>query len=134
VITCDTSVLVAAFARWHADHAAAAAAIQKVDAIIDHVAVETYSVLTRLPPPQRIPAQVVTTFLARRFPASVPRLPLVASTDALTTAERSAIIGGAIYDLIVALSAHRGGARLLSLDRRAVSTYNAAGVAYELLT
>lgn len=51
MIACDTSVLVAGFARWHAEHALAAAALHRVDAVVDHVAVETFSVLTRLPPP-----------------------------------------------------------------------------------
>jgi hypothetical protein len=44
------------------------------------------------------------------------------------------VIGGAVYDLVVALSAARAGAVLLSLDRRAATTYGAAGVDYELLS
>jgi predicted nucleic acid-binding protein len=134
VITCDTSVLVAGFARWHADHSAAAEAVRRVDAIIDHVAVETFSVLTRLPPPRRVPAHLVTTFLEDHFPDSVPRLAGAPSTDVLEIALRGGIVGGAAYDLVVALAAQRGGAVLLSLDHRAVKTYEAAGVEYELLS
>jgi predicted nucleic acid-binding protein len=134
VITCDTSVLVAGFARWHTDHKTAAAAIRRVGAIVDHVAVETFSVLTRLPPPRRVPAHLVTTFLEGHFPDSVPRLASAPSTDILDTALRAGISGGAIYDLVVALAAHRRSAMLLSLDRRAAATYDAAGVDYELLT
>ena len=133
MITCDTSVLVAAFARWHADHIAAAAAVQRVGAIVEHVAVETFSVLTRLPPPHRVPAHLVTTFLGSHFPASVPRLGSTPSIDVLDTAVRAGIAGGAIYDLVVALAAQRGGAVLLSLDQRAARTYEAARVEYELL-
>ena len=44
------------------------------------------------------------------------------------------MIGGAVYDLVVALSAARAGALALSLDRRAASTYDAAGADYELLS
>jgi predicted nucleic acid-binding protein len=134
VITCDTSVLVAAFARWHVDHAVAAAAVDRLDAVIDHVAVETYSVLTRLPAPRRVAPDLVTAFLAAHAPLSAQRLGGVGSAEVLGTAERSGITGGAVYDLVVALSAARAGARLLSLDRRAASTYDAADVRYELLS
>jgi predicted nucleic acid-binding protein len=133
VITCDTSVLVAAFARWHTDHRAAAAAVDRAGAIVDHVAVETFSVLTRLPPPRRVPPHLVTTFLDAHFPAAVPRLASISSPDVLDLAVRGGISGGAIYDLVVALAAQRGGAVLVSLDHRAAKTYDAAGVEYELL-
>ena len=63
MIACDTSVLVAGFARWHAEHTVAADALHRVDAVVDHVAVETFSVLTRLPPPRRVAPQLVTEFL-----------------------------------------------------------------------
>jgi hypothetical protein len=39
-----------------------------------------------------------------------------------------------VYDLVVALAAGQAGAVLVSLDRRAASTYEAAGTAYELLS
>ncbi|WP_158228008.1 VapC toxin family PIN domain ribonuclease [Pseudonocardia sp. MH-G8] len=126
-------MLVAAFARWHADHRAAAAAVRRVEAVVDHVAVETFSVLTRLPQPRRVPPHLVTAFLDGHFPDSVPRLPSAPSPDVLDIAVRGGVSGGAVYDLVVALSAHRGGAVLLSLDRRAAGTYEAVGVAYELL-
>jgi predicted nucleic acid-binding protein len=133
VITCDTSVLVAGFARWHTDHRSAAAAIHRVGAIVDHVAVETFSVLTRLPPPRRVPAHLVTAFFDAHFPGSMPRLASSSSSDVLDIAVRGGIAGGAIYDLVIALAAQRGGAVLLSLDRRAATTYEAAGVKYELI-
>lgn len=133
MITCDTSVLIAAFARWHTDHDVAAAALRKVDALVDHVVVETFSVLTRMPAPRRVPADLVSAFLASHFPASTPRLPGVPSDDVMETALDAGITGGAVYDLVVALAARRGGATLLSLDRRAAPTYNGAGADYELL-
>lgn len=133
MITCDTSVLVAGFARWHAEHGSAAAAIRRVDAIVDHVAVETFSVLTRLPPPRRVPPHLVTAFLDAHIPRSTPRLAAIPATSVLDTAVRAGISGGAVYDLVVALAAQRGDALLLSLDRRAAATYEAAGAKYELL-
>jgi hypothetical protein len=126
-------VLVAGFARWHTDHQSAAAAIHRVGAIIDHVEVETFSVLTRLPPPRRVPGHLVTAFLDGHFPDSVPRLASAPSTDVLEIAVRGGIAGGSVYDLVVALAAQRGDAVLWSLDRRAATTYEAAGVKYELL-
>jgi predicted nucleic acid-binding protein len=134
VITCDTSVLVAAFARWHTEHPLAVAALTRVDAVVEHALVETFSVLTRLPPPRRVPARLVTLFLDEHFPPSTSRLAGAPSADVLHLAENTAVIGGAVYDLVVALSAARAGAVLLSLDRRAASTYDAAGVDYELLS
>ncbi|MGH3589115.1 MAG: PIN domain-containing protein [Pseudonocardia sp.] len=133
MITCDTSVLVAAFARWHTEHQAAAAAVLRVDALVDHVVVETYSVLTRLPPPRRVPARLVMTFLDEHFPRSVTRLPSVPATEVLDTSLRGGVAGGAVYDLVVALAAQRGDSQLLSLDRRAATTYDAAGVRYEFI-
>lgn len=52
----------------------------------------------------------------------------------IVAARHAGIVGGAVYDLVVALSARQGGAVLLSLDRRAASTYEAAGAGYELLS
>lgn len=134
MITCDTSVLVAAFARWHAQHEVAAAALVRVDALVDHVAVETFSVLTRLPPPRRVRPGLVVSFLDAHFPARVPRLPAIGATEVLVVAQRSGVTGGAVYDLVVALTAARHAATLLSLDRRAGPTYDAAGTGYELIS
>ena len=50
MITADTSVLVAGFASWHESHAAAREAL-RCARVVAHSLVETYSVLTRLPPP-----------------------------------------------------------------------------------
>lgn len=64
----DSSVLVAAFGRWHERHADARAAIGRADAIPGHAAVETYAVLTGMPPPRRAPAGMVLDFLIAHFP------------------------------------------------------------------
>jgi predicted nucleic acid-binding protein len=67
VIAVDTSVVVAAFASWHEGHRTAAAALARKPRVPTHVLVETFSVLTRLPPPHRAPPDLVATFLAERF-------------------------------------------------------------------
>jgi hypothetical protein len=45
----DSSVVVAAFASWHEHHRQARKALDGGIHMIDHCALETYSVLTRLP-------------------------------------------------------------------------------------
>jgi predicted nucleic acid-binding protein len=69
--TADTSVVVAAFASWHEHHAAARRALDGGLRLIEHCALETYSVLTRLPPPHRSAGNVVREFSRARFSATV---------------------------------------------------------------
>ena len=71
----DTNVLVAALASWHEHNAAAAAAVAGGLRLISHVAVETYAVLTRLPPPHRVEPDHVIRFLKRHFPDPPLMLP-----------------------------------------------------------
>ncbi|MEJ3654489.1 hypothetical protein WEH80_16095 [Actinomycetes bacterium KLBMP 9759] len=47
---------------------------------------------------------------------------------------RVGIVSGAVYDFVVGWAAAQAGATLLSLDRRVVPTYRAAGVKYDLLS
>ena len=54
-------------------------------------------------------------------------------TDPLATLVDAGIAGGAVWDGLVALAALDAGARLLSLDRRALPTYRALGADVELL-
>ena len=63
----DTSLVVAAFASWHERHDAARHALDQGLRLIAHCAVETYSVLTRLPPPHRAPGALVRDFIRARF-------------------------------------------------------------------
>lgn len=70
----DTSVVVAAFASWHEHHQQARTALDVGLHMIDHCALETYSVLTRLPPPHRCAAGVVRDFLRARFVGDFLRL------------------------------------------------------------
>jgi hypothetical protein len=65
--TADTSVIVAAFASWHENHVMAAAAIARIDLVIAHCLLETYSVLTQLPAPHRMRAPVVDQYLRVAF-------------------------------------------------------------------
>jgi len=129
----DTSVVVAGFASWHEGHGPAAAVLARGPRVPAHVLVETYSVLTRLPPPHRAPSDIVTSFLAQRFRQPPLTLAPRAWPRFLDRAAELGITGGAVYDALVAATARHAGATLLTRDRRAVAVYEKMGVAYELV-
>jgi predicted nucleic acid-binding protein len=133
LIAFDTSAVVAAFAAWHDGHLTAAAALGRRPRLPAQVMIESYSVLTRLPPPHRAPAEVVGAFLAARFPAVPLALPGSAQRALVQLAMRSGLVGGAIYDALVAATAKHAGATLWTRDRRAVAAYEVVGVRYELM-
>ena len=133
MIAVDASVVVAAFATWHEGHASAAAALARHPRLPAHVALETFSVLTRLPAPHRAPADVVATFLTSRFPDAMLTLPGRDHLALLGLLARAGLSGGAIYDALVAATAKRARATLLSRDRRAQPAYEAIGVRVEML-
>lgn len=129
-VTADTSVIVAAFATWHTDHAVAVAAIDGGVRPIGHCLLETYSVLTRLPPPHRASPDVVERFLRARFKRSPLVLPARDQRVMVSQMLAAGISGGAVYDGLVALTAARFHCTLLTLDARAESTYARLAVTY----
>lgn len=134
MIVVDTSVAVAAALPWHESHSPARSALARANGpLIAHVAIESYSVLTRLPPPHRVPAGIARTYLREAF--ALP--PIALSPDAyaalLDTAATEGIAGGAVYDALVGATAGEASATLLTLDRRAVATYELLRVEYELV-
>ena len=133
MIALDTSVVVAAFASWHEAHASAAAMLARRCRLPAQVLLESYSVLTRLPPPHRAPAGVVAAFLSARFPSAPLTLPGGAHRELVQLAVAAGLAGGAIYDVLVAATAKRAGATLITRDRRATAAYETVGIRYELL-
>ncbi len=133
MIAVDTSVVVAAFASWHLGHATAAAALARNPRVPAHVLVESYSVLTRLPPPHRAPAELVVAFLRQRFKKIPLALPPRAHLRLVEEASAARITGGSIHDALVAATARHSKARLLTRDRRAVPTYERFKVDFEIL-
>jgi predicted nucleic acid-binding protein len=129
VIAPDSSVVVAALAPWHEAHAAARAALRDArPTLIAHVAYETTAVLSRMPEGHRVSPAVVLDALARGFPARWLTLDGARSRRALNAAVAAGLRGGALYDALIAATAARHGARLLSADRRARKTYEALEV------
>lgn len=130
----DTSLIVAAFASWHERHEAARRTLDGGLRLIEHCALETYSVLTRLPPPHRSPGDVVRDFLAARFPQPWLRLGEQAYKRYVLELADHGVTGGAAYDALVAATAVGCGAELVSCDRRALTVYERYGVRTHLLT
>jgi predicted nucleic acid-binding protein len=133
VTAVDTSLVVAAFASWHERHEAARRAMDGGVRLIEHCAIETYSVLTRLPAPHRARGEVVREFLRARFPQPLLRLSARAYREFLFALPDRAVSGGAAYDALVAATAADRGAELLSCDRRAAVIYERYGVRTHLL-
>lgn len=118
-------MLIAGFAGWHESHEAADAALSDdVDLIPAHALVETYSVLTRLPAPLRAPADVVSGYLAA-VDAEIVVLSAAEMRALIATFGARGVTGGQTYDAVIAATARRHGATLLTLDRRARTTYEA---------
>ncbi|MBI1733966.1 MAG: type II toxin-antitoxin system VapC family toxin [Candidatus Rokubacteria bacterium] len=129
----DTSLVVAAFASWHERHDAARRALDAGIRLVDHCALETYSVLTRLPPPHRASGLVVREFLKARFPEPFLRLSAAGYREFLSRLPDRAVSGGAAYDALVAATASEHDAELLSCDRRAAVIYERYNVRIRLL-
>jgi predicted nucleic acid-binding protein len=128
VIVADTSVVVARFASWHERHDAALAAVQAGVRLVAHSALESYSVLTRLPPPHRMPAAAVRDYLAATFPDPLLTLREEAQRSLVGELVELGIQGGATYDALIALTARDHGATLLTCDHRARRTYTRCSI------
>lgn len=123
MIAADTSVAVAAFAEWHEKHESARRVIDAGARLVAHCALETYSVLTRLPVPHRAPSSVARDYLATRFPEAFLRLSETSYRAFLKALPDLGIAGGATYDALVAATAAAEGADLWTCDRRALPVY-----------
>lgn len=128
----DTSVVVAAFASWHENHDVAREALDSGLGLVEHCALETYSVLTRLPPPHRVTGGVVRDFLAARFPPPFLRLSEDEYLSFIRELPNHGVGGGASYDALVAATAACRNAALFTCDRRAVPVYERYGVSIRL--
>lgn len=129
----DTSIAVALTVADHEHHEATFQALghQRLG-LAGHAAFETFSVLTRLPPPARRTPATVARLLAAGFPHSRFLSPKAAAR-LLTELHALGIAGGAVYDALVGASAREHGMTLVTHDRRAVDTYRALDVRLEFL-
>jgi predicted nucleic acid-binding protein len=129
----DSSVVIAAFATWHEHHALARKAMSNRPRLVAHAAVESYSVLTRLPPPHRANPSIVHAFITQRFTEPFLTLSEAGYQELLANVAAGQILGGPAYDTLIAFTAAEHHATLLSLDQRATATYEAVGATVEQL-
>jgi predicted nucleic acid-binding protein len=129
----DSSVVIAAFASWHEHHERARAIMDQGVRLVEHCALETYSVLTRLPSPHRCSGIVVRDFLQARFPEPFLRLDAAAWRRFLMDLPDRELAGGAIYDALVAATVAQHDAELISCDRRAAAIYESYGIKATIL-
>ncbi len=129
----DTSVAVALAAAGHEYHHATWKAVgDRSCGLSGHAAFETFSVLTRLPPPNRRTPHAVARLLAHNFPGS--RFLSAQGANRLHVRLASlGIAGGAVYDALVAAAAAEHGITLATRDRRAAETYRALDIDFELI-
>lgn len=129
----DTSVAVALTVADHELHRRTVEALAgQVLGLAGHAAFETFSVLTRLPPPARRGAAVVAQLVARNFPRS-RFLSVDGAAELLAGLSAGEISGGAVYDGLVGAAAREHGLPLATHDRRAIDTYRVLGVEAVLL-
>jgi predicted nucleic acid-binding protein len=129
----DTSITVAALLADHPAHEAAGAALAGCTTTIAHVAAETYSVLTRLPPPHHTDAAIAATAIGERLPPKHVALNASAHAGAPGCLAAAGVSGGATYDGLIALAALEHDLELLSRDHRAARTYRALGARFQLI-
>lgn len=129
----DTSVAVALTVGDHEHHETTFQALGgRRLGLSGHAAFETFSVLTRLPPPARRTPATVARLLAASFPHS-RYLGARAAAALLTELATAGTAGGAVYDALVGASAREHGLTLATRDRRALETYRALDVNVELV-
>jgi predicted nucleic acid-binding protein len=88
---------------------------------------ETYSVLTRLPGDARVAATDAVELIDANFgPAAL--LPYDVAATVPTLLAELDIVGGAVYDALVALAARSHSLTLVTRDVRASATYSVVGV------
>jgi len=129
----DTSVAVALVVADHEHHVVTTRVLgDRRLGLAGHAAFETFSVLTRLPPPARRTPTIVTQLLATNFPESRFLSPGAAEA-LLDDLVRAGSAGGSVYDALVGATAVEHDIVLATRDRRALETYRSLGVRVELV-
>ncbi|KAA1251047.1 type II toxin-antitoxin system VapC family toxin [Mycobacterium simiae] len=134
VVLVDTSVAVALVVADHDHHEQTFRALAgRTLGLAGHAAFETFSVLTRLPPPARRTPATVAKLLSHTFPAT-RFLGAGATTLLLAQIGAAEIAGGAVYDALVGAAAKEHQLPLATRDRRTLDVYRALDIDVELLT
>lgn len=129
----DTSVAVPLLfeSHEHHDHVFAALEGESVS-LAGHAAFETYSVLTRLPPPDRLSPALVRVLMETNFGSTVFLTPEQSEAVAVALPTHG-VAGGAVYDALVGAAAAYNRRELVTRDARAVGVYRQMGATVDLL-
>jgi predicted nucleic acid-binding protein len=132
-VLADTNVAVAIVVEDHEHHASTLNALddRKVG-LSGHAAFETFSVLTRLPPPARRSPEAVVRLLNSIFPSNYHLTPSLAGS-LLPRFASLGIAGGSVCDALVGAAAAESGLDLLTRDVRATPVYRVLQVDIEVL-
>lgn len=129
----DSSVAVAALDPSHEFHLPCRQICTSTrPALAGHAAFETFSVLTRLPGPSRVDPVTATRLLQLAFPERC----WLSGRHQLTLSARLGelgLVGGMVYDALVAEAARVAGRVLLTRDERARRTYARLGVGVQFV-
>lgn len=132
----DTSCMVAAVCSWHEHHASAADEIERrlsrgeTMVVAAAALIETYAVLTRLPPPHRLSAADGLALLEANFLAvQIVALDENEYGTLLRRAPGHGIVGGQIYDAVIAACGSAASiAALLTFNARHFRPFAAPGM------
>jgi predicted nucleic acid-binding protein len=129
----DTSVAVALVLEDHEHHVNVVEAVgRRRLGLCGHAAFETYSILTRLPPPARLTPRAAARAIDVDFPATL-FLGAAFTAELLASLPRLGIAGGSVYDALVGAAANEHRIALGTRDRRALEVYRALEVEAELI-
>lgn len=111
----DTSLLVASSLQSHQDHVRAAVWMNnarqgQVQAVVSaHSLAEVYSVLTRLPPPQRVSPAMAWQIIEHNILGLVEIVSLSGDeyVELVRQLSQRGIAGGAVYDAVIACAADK---------------------------
>lgn len=132
-VALDTSVAVPFVMASHVAHELVRNRLGGSEVVLtSHSLAETYSVLTRLPGDARLAPLDAVELIDANFSDVLPLDNAVAVSVHQSFAALG-IVGGAVFDALIALAAREAQVALATRDGRAVPTYAALGVAVELI-
>ena len=109
---CDTSALIAAVSSWHEHHDRTRVELERRKrsneelVVAAHSLAETYAVLTRLPAPHRLRAADAIALIERNWKDTpIIHLTGLEMWNALREAQQRTLIGGQMYDVLIAVAA-----------------------------
>lgn len=134
LLALDTSVAVPLLVATHSAHPIATDWLsRRRTRLSGHANAETYAVLTRLPGDLRLAPADAALLMRTRFGSPLTLLPETQGRLPALLADLG-IVGGAVYDALVAVAALEHDAVLATRDARARGTYEAVGARVEVVT